>query len=176
MDRQLQDQLDESAGQEMVRRVQELSGNLIAPLCKSCGGNFGGLHHYSICISGAAGGLGGSSSLGGNTGSPNSLHGVTVTEPTARERYVERFKALQAEMLRITLAKNNDYGGQEDPYKNFRMDGAHGILIRAGDKMSRLRTAIVEKRKFAVDESIKDTCLDLANYALLLLCFLEEGK
>lgn len=168
MDRNAQDQLDESAGQEMVRRVQELSG-LPAP-CPSCGGNYTGLQHYATCVAGAP------------TASPTFTGTFTYTsfgegESTPRGRYVAQFKALQAKMLAITLAKNNDYGGQDDPYKNFRLDGAHGILIRAGDKMSRLRTAIVEKRKFAVDESIEDTCLDLANYALLLLCFLEaEGK
>lgn len=166
MDRQAQDQLDESAGQEMIQRIQELNGinTLFNPMvCDSCGAARSSLQHFVAC--GAA-------------------HGVLPTlnlplqgESTPRGRYVARFKALQAKMLAITLAKNNDYGGQDDPYKNFRLDGAHGILIRAGDKMSRLRTAIVEKRKFAVDESIEDTCLDLANYALLLLCFLEsEGK
>lgn len=197
MDRQLQDQLDESAGKELVARIKDL--NMKTPecsecfseegsysclrmahkrnkltLCPSCGGNVGGMWHYGSCVSGIAGSLEGYS-VGGSVGSPNSLRGVTVTEPTARERYVERFKALQAEMLRITLAKNNDYGGHDDPFKNFREYGAHGILVRLSDKMARLKTAIVEKRKFEVTESVSDTCIDAANYCLLLLCVLEEG-
>ena len=93
--------------------------------------------------------------------------------PWTREEYLREFKALTAKMLEITTAKNNDYGGASDPFKNFRSFEELGILVRISDKMARLKTAIVEKRKFEVDESLKDTALDLANYALLLICYME---
>lgn len=89
-----------------------------------------------------------------------------------REQYIQEFKALTARMLDITTKKNNDYGGATDPFKNFRAFEELGILVRMSDKFARLRTALVEKREFMVsDESIEDTCIDLANYALLLLCY-----
>ena len=46
-----------------------------------------------------------------------------------------------------------------------------------GDKYSRL-TEFAKKGEFKVDdESFKDTCLDLANYALLCyLCYLEDNE
>ena len=98
---------------------------------------------------------------------------ANVSTAWTREQYLEEFKKLTAKMLEITIKKNNDYGGTSDPFKNFRSFGALGILVRASDKMARLKTAIVEKRKFEVDESLEDTCLDLSNYALLLLCYLR---
>ena len=92
--------------------------------------------------------------------------------PWTREDYLREFRGLTAKMLDITTKKSSDYGGTSDPFKNFRTFEELGILVRMSDKFARLRTAIQEKRKFEVaDESVEDTCLDLANYALLLLCY-----
>jgi hypothetical protein len=97
---------------------------------------------------------------------------VVPDRPWSRERYLEEFQVLTAKMLEITTKKNNDYGGSTDPFKNFRTFEELGILVRMSDKFARLQTALVEKRGFQVsDESVEDTCLDLANYALLLLCY-----
>ena|ERR1039458_7258322 len=92
--------------------------------------------------------------------------------PWTREMYLREFRALTSKMLAITTKKNNDYGGANDPFKNFRTFGELGILVRMSDKFARLQTAIQEKRAFEVDdESLEDTYLDLANYALLGLCY-----
>lgn len=92
-----------------------------------------------------------------------------------REEYLAEFKAVTDKMLSITTAKNNDYGGADDPFKNFREFGELGFLVRMSDKFARLKTAIVEKRKFEVDESLEDTTIDLANYCLLLLCYMKAN-
>ena len=100
------------------------------------------------------------------------LANAPARAPWTREDYLREFQALTAKMLETTTKKNNDYGGSSDPFKNFRSFEELGILVRMSDKFARLRTAIVEKRAFEVtDESVEDTCLDLANYALLLLCY-----
>lgn len=92
--------------------------------------------------------------------------------PWTREQYLREFQALTAKMLEITTKKNNDYGGHTDPFKNFRDFEELGILVRMSDKFARLRTALAEKREFQVsDETVEDTALDLANYALLLICY-----
>jgi len=92
--------------------------------------------------------------------------------PWTREDYLREFKKLTEKMLEITTKKNNDYGGTSDPFKNFRAFEELGILVRMSDKFARLKTALVEKREFEVkDETIEDTALDLANYALLLICY-----
>ena len=106
--------------------------------------------------------------------------GITVTgyttsaphTPWTREEYLNEFHALTDKMREITAKKNNDYGGVVDPFKNFRTFGELGILVRMSDKFARLRTAIEEKREFAVaEESVEDSALDLANYALLFICY-----
>ena len=104
--------------------------------------------------------------------SSNAPEGAEAYGPWTRERYLEEFRSLTAKMLEITTKKNNDYGGASDPFKNFRAFEELGILVRMSDKFARLRTALVEKRELQVsDESVEDTALDLANYALLLICY-----
>lgn len=73
--------------------------------------------------------------------------------------------------------KNADYtGAADDPFRNFRRHGAMGFLVRMNDKLARLES-FVEKGTYAVkDESVLDTCLDLANYAVLLAAYLKEEK
>lgn len=79
------------------------------------------------------------------------------------------------EMKRIRAAKNSDYTGTtDDPFANFNMSRALGIcetetalLVRMVDKIARLKS-FIEKGSHAVkDESVKDSCIDLANYALI---------
>jgi hypothetical protein len=92
--------------------------------------------------------------------------------PWTKEDYLREFTKLTEKMRAITERKNNDYATDADPFRNFRTFAELGILVRMSDKFSRLRTAIEDKREFKVDdETIEDTCLDLANYALLLLCY-----
>lgn len=94
------------------------------------------------------------------------------TKPTERERYFRHFAKITAEMLDLTRLKNNDYGGPDDPFKNFREFEELGILVRMGDKFARLKTALLEKREFAVtSESIDDTTMDLAVYSAILLAW-----
>lgn len=94
------------------------------------------------------------------------------TKPTERERYFRHFVKITEEMFATTKAKNNDYGGADDPFKNFREFGELGILVRMSDKFARLKTALLEKRDLAVtSETIDDTIMDLANYAAILLAW-----
>jgi hypothetical protein len=98
----------------------------------------------------------------------NGTHGT----PWTKNDYLAEFTALTKKMRAITERKNNDYATDADPFRNFRTFAELGILVRMSDKFSRLRTAIEDKREFKVDdETLEDTCLDLANYALLLLCY-----
>lgn len=79
------------------------------------------------------------------------------------------------------ISKNNDYAGKEDFYKNFRdseeidIPAWKAIWIRFGDKRRRIVNFIKNKGVMAVkDESFRDTCIDGANYLLLMLaCYLD---
>lgn len=69
----------------------------------------------------------------------------------------------------ISREKNLRYAGEFDPFKNFRLGGQYGIAIRMTDKVSRLLTLTEPGCKIdGADESVEDTCRDLANYAMLL--------
>ena len=91
-----------------------------------------------------------------------------------RDEYLKKFKEKTDLMLHITTIKNHDYGGSDDPWKNFRTFGKKGILVRMSDKFARLHTAIWEDRKFKVKETLKDTILDLAVYCIILLLWIED--
>ncbi len=52
------------------------------------------------------------------------------------------------------------------------MFGELGILVRMSDKMARLKSALHDHKEMAVsEETVEDTILDLATYAILLLSY-----
>lgn len=70
------------------------------------------------------------------------------------------------------IAKNHDYGNAfHDSVKEF---GNVVMLIRLNDKLNRLKTLLNNEKKVS-DESISDTLLDLAGYAILAINELEEN-
>lgn len=81
--------------------------------------------------------------------------------------------------VKISEAKSADYAGDEDAFANFRVCENYGVPAEAGfitrmsDKMSRVSNLIGKEAK-VTDEKIEDTLLDLANYSVLFLIFLEE--
>ena len=92
----------------------------------------------------------------------------------------ERFYQLLETMKETHDAKRHDYANDEDVFANFRTCEAAGIpawkgcCIRIGDKFSRIM-GFAKKEKLKVkDESIKDTLIDMANYALIALILYEE--
>lgn len=82
---------------------------------------------------------------------------------------VDIFKDITDKMLRVYKAKNNDYG---DSFSKVRKEYPQAICIRLSDKLERLK-ALENGNKQMVDESIKDTLLDMANYAILELIEME---
>lgn len=78
----------------------------------------------------------------------------------------------------LMQAKNADYADDGDALGNLRLCEQMelcpipiGILIRTTDKLRRLSSLL--RRPAAVkDESIRDTCLDIINYTVLLLASL----
>lgn len=81
------------------------------------------------------------------------------------------FRRLVSQMKKIFAAKNADYGNA------FRFWGVAGLTVRIGDKYFRLMQLAKKAYKRRVSsEALPDTALDLANYCLLLLMLLEEGR
>jgi hypothetical protein len=81
---------------------------------------------------------------------------------------IEQLKAIQKEGLELFEKKNQDYG---DAFATY---GPIGVLVRLGDKISRLMS-IEKKGVFLVeDEKIRDTLIDLHNYSAMAIMLMDE--
>ena len=81
---------------------------------------------------------------------------------------VEQMKAIQTTALELFRKKNSDYG---DAFAKF---GVIGVLMRIEDKIQRSLSITKNGVILVDDECIKDTLLDLHNYAAMALMLLNE--
>ena len=94
----------------------------------------------------------------------------------------ERFYELLDIMKKTHDAKRHDYANPDDVFANFRTCEQAGIpawkgcCVRIGDKFSRLMSFLKQEELKVKDESIKDTLIDLANYALICAILYDEEK
>lgn len=92
------------------------------------------------------------------------------------------FEALMIKMLTTYRAKNHDYDGSKAEFANCRSSEAMGIpawkgvLIRMGDKFSRLVSFAKQGELKVKDESVEDTFIDMANYALIGHILYQDAK
>lgn len=91
-----------------------------------------------------------------------------IKEQTHR---AEVFNALQKESKNIFIRKNNDYSATID---NISLTGLHGVAVRLLDKVARLHSLTSGNQQRVMDESIRDTLLDIANYGYIG-CMLHDG-
>lgn len=98
--------------------------------------------------------------------------------------YLTRHKQVIDLMHETTKAKNSDYCGTSgDPFHNFKMveslgitDAGTAIMVRMSDKIARI-TSFMQKNTLEVkDETVIDTCIDLANYVVILALWFEHKK
>lgn len=85
------------------------------------------------------------------------------------EQKFEMHAEIMKEMHDLYLRKNRDYGDStHDTYLKF---GASAYLVRMYDKLNRLHTLTKqgEGSAYVTSESIQDTLMDLANYAILMM-------
>jgi len=81
---------------------------------------------------------------------------------------VEQMKEIQEKALELFTRKNADYG---DAFAKY---GVIGVLMRIEDKIQRSMSITKNGVNLVNDENIKDTLLDLHNYAAMGLMLLEE--
>ena len=92
-----------------------------------------------------------------------------------------KFDEVLKRMKEIHEAKNQDYS-PEGEWGNFRESERIGIpawkgaFVRLQDKYTRACNLIKGKEAFVKDETLKDTLIDLANYAVIVLCLLPEEE
>jgi len=81
---------------------------------------------------------------------------------------VEQMKNVQADALTLFTKKNADYG---DAFAKY---GVIGVLMRIEDKMQRAMSITKNGVNLVNDEGIRDTLLDLHNYAAMAIMLLDE--
>jgi hypothetical protein len=92
------------------------------------------------------------------------------------------FEETLDKMLKTFKAKNTDYAGKGDPFRNFKLceqlgicSVEQGIMVRMSDKMSRISNLLTNEAQVK-SESIYDTLEDLSVYSIILKCYLEQKK
>ena len=87
------------------------------------------------------------------------------------ERSVDMHKNICAELNDIYESKNADYGDSFS--KTFAEYGMVAPLLRLEDKLSRLKSLYKKGVQQVKQESVRDTLIDLANYAILTVMELD---
>ncbi len=83
---------------------------------------------------------------------------------------IEQMLKVQTEALELFARKNADYG---DAFANY---GAVGVIVRMGDKISRLSNITNKGINLVEDEKIRDTLIDLHNYSAMAIMLMDEEK
>jgi len=83
-------------------------------------------------------------------------------------RRVEQFVKVQQEGLATFARKNVDYDD------SFALHGPLGTLIRIHDKLNRFVNISKTEIRLVDDERLRDTLMDLANYAHIAVMLLDE--
>ncbi len=81
---------------------------------------------------------------------------------------VDHMRKIQDEGLELFKKKNQDYG---DAFANY---GPIGVLVRMGDKISRLNNITKNGITMVEGEKIRDTLIDLHNYAAMAIMLIDE--
>ena len=94
---------------------------------------------------------------------------------TSRQKLMAMHQNLCQTARELMIKKNEDYATDANPFANFdrvshmgSCSTFEGFLVRMTDKLSRL-SSYAKRGTFSVaDEQLKDTCIDLINYTILL--------
>ena len=81
---------------------------------------------------------------------------------------VLQLQTVQEEARELFRKKNADYG---DAFATY---GTVGVLVRLGDKIKRLQSITAKSVSLVEDEKLRDTLIDLHNYAAMGIMLLDE--
>jgi hypothetical protein len=86
------------------------------------------------------------------------------------ESRINQMKDVHAEALNLFSKKNTDYG---DAFATY---GTVGVIVRMGDKIQRLISVSNIGVALVDSESIRDTLIDLHNYAAMGIMLIDEQR
>jgi hypothetical protein len=96
---------------------------------------------------------------------------INDKEASTSEKEKTDFEKITNSMAKTYEAKNHDYGNSFD--QSLNEFGLVASVVRLGDKMNRIKSLIKKEAKVK-DESIKDTLLDMANYAIMTIMWMNK--
>jgi len=82
---------------------------------------------------------------------------------------VEQMNEVQREAFALFTKKNIDYG---DAFAKY---GVVGVLMRMEDKLQRMMSITKNGVNLVNNESLRDTLLDLHNYAAMAIMLMDEN-
>lgn len=85
---------------------------------------------------------------------------------------VEKHKQICDELNVLYAKKNHDYG--DSFHLSYLEEGMAMPRIRLGDKLNRFKALSHNGNQEVNDESIRDTLIDLANYAIMTILEMEN--
>ena len=85
---------------------------------------------------------------------------------------IEKHQKICSELNALYAKKNHDYG--DSFHLSFKEEGMAMARIRLGDKLNRFKTLSRNGKQEVNDESIRDTLIDLANYAIMTILEMEN--
>lgn len=85
---------------------------------------------------------------------------------------IEKHLKICNELNALYTKKNHDYG--DSFHISFVEEGMAMARIRLSDKLNRFKTLSRSNKQEVADESIRDTLIDLANYAIMTILEMEN--
>ena len=85
-----------------------------------------------------------------------------------------KFKDITEEMNALYERKNHDYGNSFS--ETFRKLGIINAATRMLDKMNRIVSLVTKDQQKVNDESLRDTLIDIANYAVMTIMEIDKKK
>ena len=87
---------------------------------------------------------------------------------------VEKHRVVIEELNKIYAIKNKNYG--DSFAESIRKYGQIASLTRISDKFQRMEQLILSKDIDCDDESLEDTLMDMANYCIMTVMEMRDGK
>ena len=102
----------------------------------------------------------------------NSQSGLNekYTQKEENNTRIKQLDLIQLEGRNLFEKKNKDYG---DAFATY---GPVGVLVRIGDKIQRFQNINNKGINLVDDESLRDTLIDLHNYAAMAIMLMDEKK
>lgn len=101
----------------------------------------------------------------------SSVHAHPVSKKSEPEN-VARHRKIVMGLNELYAKKNADYG--DSFHETFKEEGMAMARIRLSDKLNRFKSLTRGKSQQIADESIRDTLLDLANYAVMTVIEMDR--